>query len=336
MMRFIVHGAGAIGSILGACLAKSGYKAVLIGREAHVNRINQSGLKIITKDGGFTVSLPAVTHPSELEYQYQPGDVIFLTTKSEDTGEAADCLIRYFPDYTPFFCLQNGVSNEELVSRKFRHVYGGVVFFSGTFLKAGEVAYTRPGRVGLGVYPTGINSAAKTVQEALQESGIPTSLHEHIMSVKWSKLVINLGMAVNAIIGLSGAEALASREPRELIADIAEEGLRVIQAAGNALEDEPGQPPAAERPARLRAMKDSPPDAAAEEMKHRPSAWQDLVLQRGKSEVDFLNGEIVRLGKKLGIPTPLNSLMVRVVKQMAEEKSAPGKYAVAELRKMLE
>ena len=335
-MRFIIYGAGAIGSILGAYLARSNYNIVLVGRESHINRISQAGLKIITKEGRFKVTaseLNVISQASQIEYQ--PGDILLLTTKSQDTEEAAKSLIQYLPNNTPFFCLQNGVSNENIVSRTFNMVYGGVLYFSGTYLRPGEIAYTRPGRVGIGLYPLGIDSTAKVVQEAIRKSGIPTFVSGHIMALKWGKLVINLGMAVNAVADLSGEEALASREAREFIADITEEGLKVIQAAGIPLEEQSGHPPVTERPAILRAIEETSLPYQPEEMKHRPSTWQDIAQGRGKAEVDFLNGEIVKLGEKLGILTPLNSLMVRVVKQMAQEKTPPGKYTIAKLRKMV-
>lgn len=333
-MRLIIYGAGAIGSLFGAYLARAGNNMVLIGREAHVNQISRAGLKIVKSEGSFVISLPAVTRPSDIEYQ--PGDIIFLTTKSEDTEEAAATMAKHAPRDIPFFCFQNGVRNEETVSRNFTNVYGGVLFFSGTYLKPGEIAYTQGERVGLGVYPYGINDTTQRVHEILKAAGFHAFLHQSIIAVKWSKLVINLGMAVNAITGLSGAEGMASKECREFIADLTDEGVKVMQAAGIEFADEPGQPPASERGARLRAMSDSIPDPSIpEEMKHRPSTWQDIALKRGKTEVDFINGEVVELGKKLGIAAPLNSLLLRVVKEMTKEGAPPGKYSIADLKGML-
>ena len=332
-MRFIIYGAGAIGSLFGAYLARAGQNTVLIGRQEHVNEINRAGLCIVTADGSFTVSVPAVTQPAEIEYQ--AGDIIFLTTKSQDTQDAANVLAKYAPKDMVIFCFQNGIRNEEIASRHFGNVYGGVIFFSGTYLGPGEIAHTRVDRVGLGVYPSGINDTAKSVHEVLKSAGFQAFLHQSIMRVKWSKLVANLGMAVNAITGLSGQEVIAFKETREFIADVTDEGIKVMQAAGITFEDEPGQPPAVERGARLRAMTDSAPPSIPEPMKHRPSTWQDLTLKRGKSEVDFINGEVVELGKKLGIKTPLNSLLLRVVKEMTQARIPAGKYSIADLKRML-
>jgi 2-dehydropantoate 2-reductase len=334
MVRFIIYGAGAIGSLFGAYLAQTGYNAVLIGREEHAKEINRRGLKIIKPDGSFVISLPAVTSLASIEYE--SGDTVFLTTKSQDTQEATSLLAKYAPPDLPIFCFQNGVRNEEITSQRFSHVYGGVVLFSGTYLKPGEIAHTRVGRVGLGLYPSGIDDTARRVHGVLKAAGFQAFLHENIMAVKWSKLVTNLRMAVNALTGLSGEEALANREVREFMADITDEGVKVMLKAGIVFDDEPGKPPTAQSGSRLRAMKDSTANSRApEEMKHRPSAWQDLALKRGKTELDLINGEVVELGKKVKIKTPLNSLLLRLVKEMAQNRIPAGRYNIADLKKML-
>jgi len=333
-VRFIVYGAGAIGSLFGAYLAKTGHNTVLIGRKEHSEEINRSGLKIIKSDTSFVISLPAVTGPAEIEYE--PGDIVFLTTKSQDTEEAAGLLAKYAPGDLPIFCFQNGVRNEETLSRRFSNVYGGVVFFSGTYLKPGEIAHTRVDRVGLGLYPGGVSDTARKVYEVLTAAGFQAFLHENIMAVKWSKLVTNLRMAVNALTGLSGQEGTVSRESREFIADVTDEGVKVMLEAGIVFSDEPGKPSAEESGARLRAMKDFIPNLSTpEEMKHRPSVWQDITLKRGKNELDFINGEVVELGKKLGIKTPLNSLLLNLVKEITEKRLPAGNYTISDLKKML-
>ena len=333
-MRFIIYGAGAIGSLFGAYLSQASYETILIGREEHVKKINESGLKVVKREGSFTTYPQAVTTPADIEYQTD--DILFLTTKSQDTQEAIAELARYAPKGLPIFCFQNGVRNEEIAKQRFSNVYGGVVFFSGTYLGPGEIAHTRVDRVGLGLYSSGIDDTARIAHQALTLSGFKAFLHPSIMGVKWSKLVTNLRMAVNALTGFSGQEALANKESREFIADVLEEGIKVLLQAGIVFEDEPGQIPVTESPSRLRAMEDFTPDKSLpEEMKHRPSVWQDLSLKRGKTELDFITGEVVELGKKLGIPTPLNSLLLKLVKEMAEKRLPPGRYTIADLKRML-
>jgi 2-dehydropantoate 2-reductase len=334
-MRFIIYGAGAIGSLFGAYLARAGNDTVLIGRQSHVEKINRDGLKIVTAGGPFTVPVAAVTDPSKIKSQ--PGDIIFITLKAQDTAVSLDSLSQSFPPDTPVFCFQNGVSTESIVIRKFSRVYGGVVYFSGTYLSPGEVAHTRVDKVGFGVYPQGTDGLTQSIFEVLTQAGFSAFKHASVMSVKWSKLVINLRMPVNAITGLSGAETLREKAALDLIADITEEGWRVIQAAGIEVNSAPGTPAVASYLTGLRpAAEAAPVPEIPEELKHRPSIWQDIILKRGQTEIDFLNGEIINLGRQLNLPTPYNSFIVDVLKDMVLKGDSPGKYTALELRQLFE
>jgi 2-dehydropantoate 2-reductase len=334
-MRFIIYGAGAIGSLFGAYLAQAGYNTILIGRKSHVDKINLNGLQLITAQGHFTIPLAAVTATGEITSQ--PGDIIFITLKAQDTAESLDPLSKSFPQDTPVFCFQNGIRTESIVRRKFTRVYGGVVFFSGTYLNPGEVVHTRVDQVGFGVYPQGLDDTTGSIYDVLNKAGFSAFQHDCIMSVKWSKLVINLRMAVNAITGLSGAGTMNDKAARTLIADITEEGLHVIKAAGIALNSAPGNPSMDQYLAGLSpAVEALPVSEIPEELKHRPSIWQDITLKRGETEIDFLNGEIIALGRQVNLSTPYNSFIVKVLKDMVRSGKTPGKYSALELRRMFE
>lgn len=115
-MRYIIYGAGGIGSIMGGHLARTGHDSVLIGRPGHVAAVNANGLKLITPTGTHVVPIPAVTGPGELSFT--PDDVILLCVKGQDTEDAMRDLNACVDDM-PVFCFQNGVRNEEIVSRYF-------------------------------------------------------------------------------------------------------------------------------------------------------------------------------------------------------------------------
>ncbi|UCD56178.1 MAG: hypothetical protein JSV16_10075 [Candidatus Hydrogenedentota bacterium] len=120
------------------------------------------------------------------------------------------------------------------------------------------------------------------------------------------------------------------------MADILEEALRVVEAEGIEFLPLAGHQPPEKMIESLRRPGDRNFEVPRDEhMMLRPSTWQDLYLKRGRTEVEYLNGEIVRLGQKHGIATPLNSLMLRVVERMAREKVGPGAYTVGQLREML-
>jgi 2-dehydropantoate 2-reductase len=126
-----------------------------------------------------------------------------------------------------------------------------------------------------------------------------------------------------------------------LLADVREEGLHVLDAAGIAVEPPPGEA----SPIRIREFNEKskapPPDAEAllnlpESERTYPSMWQDLELDRRTSEADYLNGVIVALGRKLGIPTPYNSALLDIINRMFAEVERPGIYTPAELRRLIE
>jgi 2-dehydropantoate 2-reductase len=136
--------------------------------------------------------------------------------------------------------------------------------------------------------------------------------------------------------GLSSHEARAYMEPRLWMADVYEEGARVLQAAGVQYEGPPGMGPIDDRIRELRDPNFQPSVPEEEELKGRASLWQDLYHQRGEVEADYFNGEIVRLGQQHDIPTPYNSLSVELIKEMAAARERPGKYTIKQLREILQ
>jgi 2-dehydropantoate 2-reductase len=119
------------------------------------------------------------------------------------------------------------------------------------------------------------------------------------------------------------------------MAEVYEEGARVLQAAGIQYEGPPGMGPIEERIRELRDAKFQPGVPAEDELKGRASLWQDLYHRRGEVEADYFNGEIERLGRQHNVPTPYNSLSVELIKAMAAARELPGKYTIAQLRELI-
>jgi 2-dehydropantoate 2-reductase len=121
-VRFVIHGAGAVGGVVGAQLARNGHEVLLIARGPHLDRIRSTGLRIETPAGGETLRIPAVGHPSDAGLG--EGDVVLLAVKSQDTVDALDALRGATDRSLPIVCLQNGVDNERQALRRFADVYG--------------------------------------------------------------------------------------------------------------------------------------------------------------------------------------------------------------------
>jgi len=332
-MRIIVYGAGAIGSIIGGYLHNCGQETLLICSEAHAKAISQGGLKITGVQGDHVIKVPAVSDVEQIEFRED--DVVFLTMKTYDTeaavgklGDAASHLIAV--------CFQNSVRNEEFAATRFGRVYGGIAFFGAKYLEPGKVVHTAENSLGIGAYPKGLDSTVDTISAPLTRAGFAVTPYPNIMAVKWSKLFRNLNNALFAITGMPVLGGIKYEESRFMMADILEEALHVVQKEGVEILPLAGQQPPDQMIDSLRRPGDRSFDVPDdEETMLRPSTWQDLYLKRGRTEVEYLNGEIVRLGQKQKTPTPLNSLMVRVVSEMASKGVQPGAYTVSRLRAMV-
>ncbi len=339
-MRFIIHGAGSVGSLIGGCLAESGADVVLIARPAHAAAINHSGLLIKSRAGDRVVkNLRAVAHPREIAPS--AGDVIILTVKSSQTAASVQSLRETFPEETPVVCMQNGVRNEETAAGRFLRVYGGMLGISATFLEPGMVAHTRGDLLSIGNYPLGCDNMGEQIAARLEKAGFRTMTHESIMAVKWSKLILNLNNATFAIIDKHLQLGLVTPAISRFMADVQEEGLRALDLAGISLEDPNNPYDLKKQLDELRSVVEDPEKICAEanspmEFRTYPSTWMDLKLKRGETEAGYFNGEIMLLGEKYGFPTPYNSTLFIIVGTMAAKKAQPGLYTIEELATLVE
>ncbi len=339
-MRFIIHGAGAVGSLIGGWLAESGAEVVLVARQAHASAIKQRGLLIKSGDGDRLVdNLEAATHPSEIAPR--TGDVILLTVKTQQTAASVQSLREAFPENTPVVCMQNSVRNEEIAAGRFLRVYGGMAGISATFLEPGVIAHTRSHLLSIGNYPFGCDECGLEIAGQLEKAGFKVTAHESIMAVKWSKLILNLNNATLAIIDKHLQLGMVMPAIARFTADVQEEGLHALEVAGIALEDPDNPYDLKQHLADLRSVIEDPEKIHEEanspvEFRTYPSTWVDLKQKRGETEAGYFNGEIILLGEKYNLPTPYNSTLFDVVETMAAEGAQPGLYTIEELADLVE
>jgi 2-dehydropantoate 2-reductase len=339
-MRFIIHGAGAIGSTIGGVLAEHGEEVVLIAREAHATAINTNGLLIRSRRGDQRIRrITAVTTPAEITPQAD--DVLMLTVKSGQTSESVQHLREVFPEDTPVLCMQNGVRNEEAAAHRFLHVYGAMAGISATFLAPGAISHTRSQLLSIGNYPLGCDNFALQLADRLRNAGFEMTTHDSIMAVKWSKLILNLNNATFAILDKHLQLGLVTPEIANFMADVMEEGLHVLRGAGIPLVDPKNPYDLNKQIEELRSVAADPEKIQAEEtspveLRTYPSTWMDLKQKRGETEASYFNGEILLLGEKYGVPTPYNSTLFNIVETMAGEGIAPGLYSLDELIELVE
>lgn len=298
-MRFIIYGVGAIGGTFAAALAKAGHEVVGIARGKMLEAIRRNGgLTFRTVGGTHFVTFDVVSEPSEITFR--PDDAIFLCMKGQDTAEALEALRAAGVTTQAVVCAQNGVNNERAALRLFPNVYGLTVMLPADYLVAGEVAcYGTPkyGICDLGRYPQGLDDNVAQVAAALDSANFLAVPMEHVMNSKHGKLIENLGNVVEAALGHGNKSSTVMKA-------VQDEAKAVYRASGIEWIDIGGHPPR-----RAGVMEMGPVDGA-----HRTggSSTQSLKRGTGSIETDYLNGEIVLLGRLIGVPTPYNAALVAV------------------------
>jgi 2-dehydropantoate 2-reductase len=316
-MRFVVHGAGAVGGVLGGLLHEAGHDVVLVARGDHLAAIRDRGLRVASPAGVRDVPVPAVSSPGEVDWR--SGDVVVLAVKSDATPSALPALAAAAPPETPLVCLQNGVANEPAALRWFAPVYGVCVMMPAAHLEPGVVEQhcaPTPGILDLGRFPTGVDDRASAVAAAFRAAGFVSEPRPDIMRWKYRKLLLNLGNAVEAVCGQdAGAEELAELVRRE--------GEEVLATAGIDLVSEQ-----VDEERRAGILQFGLIDGRA---RGGGSSWQSLARRTGTIEADYLNGEIVQLGRLHGMLTPANELLRRRANQLAAAGEPPASVPAAEL-----
>jgi 2-dehydropantoate 2-reductase len=314
-MKFVVYGVGAVGGVIAAKLALSGAEVVGIARGPQLEALRKTGLNLRTPEGETLVRFGAAADPEEI--RFSPDDVVILATKTQDSPLALQRLRAAGVTSQAIVCAQNGVTNERFALRRFPNVYAMTVILPATFVTAGEVAaFGTPhaGILDLGRYPTGADATAETIAAALRQAGFASEVDTAAMEAKYGKLLMNLANIIEA--------ALAPGEHAPLVAAARAEAEAVYKAAGityrNVGENDP----------RRQALLQTQPVAGADRI--GSSTKQSLVRHTGSIETDFLNGEIVLLGRLNDVPTPVNAYFSALAQRLVGEKLRPGAVSAAE------
>ncbi len=311
-MRFVILGAGAIGGVVGARLHQAGYEVLLIARGAHYHELAAHGLTLETPLERVTLAIPVV--PSPAEVGFADDDIVLLATKSQDTERALLALTLSAPRETPIVCLQNGVENERVALRYFARVYGAVVMAPTAHLVPGVVlAYGTEltGAIDIGCYPEGVDQLCTAVCAALHAARFSSLQREEIMSFKYAKLLANLANVVEAICGPQAPVAAG------LVERAREEGRKVLRATEIQFEVQDVAD------VRWRWERWGVGEIAGHP-RGGGSTWQSIVRGAARVETDYLNGEIVLLGRLVGLPTPVNELLQELGRETVRDLHAPG------------
>ena len=291
-LKVAVMGAGAVGCYYGGMLARAGHHVTLIARPQHVEAVERNGLRMQTTTFDEHVRLAASTDASAA----QGADLVLFCVKSLDTESAGIELRPYLSPGVLLLTLQNGVDNADRLRTVLpQHTVAAAVVYVATEM-AGPGHVKHHGRGELVIEPS---SHSETVSQALIAAGVPTDISGNVRGELWAKLILNCAYnAVSAIAQLPYGKTVAGEGVKDVMRDVVAECLAVAKADGVQV--------AGDVDAAIRKIADTMPTQFS-------STAQDLA--RGKrSEIDYLNGLIVRRGEALGIPTPSNRVLWALVK----------------------
>jgi len=293
-MKVAVMGAGAVGCYYGGMLARAGYEVVLIARPQHVDAIVRGGLRMETMSFDERVQLTASTDPSAV----QGAKLVLFCVKSTDTESAGALILPHLALNALVLCLQNGVDNADRLRTVLPQcaVAAAVVYVATEMVSPGHVKHH--GRGELVIEPS---SASEAVARALIAADVPTEISNNVRGALWAKLILNCAYnTVSAITQLPYGKTVAGEGIKDVMRDVVAECLAVAQAEGVQVAGD------------VHAAVDK---LAASMPSQFSSTAQDLA--RGKrSEIDYLNGLIVRRGEALGVATPANRVLWALVKLM--------------------
>lgn len=311
MSRYIIIGAGAVGASLAAQFALSEIDYVLVGRGAQIRHIKQHGLTFRRPDGVRQIELSAfdLEEPPEL----RKDDILLLTVKSQDAASALafwswrDVAGSRLPASLslPIVTFQNGLATEAAALRTFANVYGASILTPALFTRTGTVAVAGDPQLGIatvGRFPVGRDALSDQIAEDLTKAGYLAEATSDIRRWKAAKLLHNVRNALELFDG----------EPdlREDIGTaLVNEATQALQAAGYSLASP------SERRIDISNWRVAPGSGVSP---GQQSTWQSFT-RGASSEVDFLNGEIVLLGRLHGVATPYNEAVQRLAGQLAEK-----------------
>jgi 2-dehydropantoate 2-reductase len=306
-MKIGIVGSGAMGSLFGGRLSLSGCEVVLhdIFRE-HVETVNAEGLAMEdAATGEMTLARPrASTDPGAID----GADVLIIFVKSTATEEAAAQFVPHAGRGTIVLTLQNGLGNEEILKRHFgaERTAAGVTSQGATFLGPGRIRHAGRGPTHI-CMSDGKNEKLSRLCGALTAAGFETHVSSDVTSLVWSKLVINVGInALTAITSQPNGRLLDSEDTKAIMADLVAEAVAVARARGIALTH--GDPLAVVY------------EVARKTGANRSSMLQDFDRQRA-SEIEVMNGAIVREAAATGTPVPVNATITRLIRALEKARA---------------
>ncbi len=298
-MKIVIVGPGAMGCLFAAFLSKSKEEIWLFDKcEERAAKINKGDISVEGVSGNWKIKTKATVNVKDIGQ----ADLIIICVKSYDTKEAVTKVKSLIHDSTQILTLQNGIGNIEIISEIVGSdkVIGGVTNLGATLLDVGSVRHAGKGETIIGRLDGTIPVQLRWIRELFNKVGLETKISRDIKGLLWSKLIVNVGInALTAITRLANGKLVEFEGSRRILREAAAEATKVAKRK------------------RIKLIYDDPlakVEAVCEATAGNISSMLQDVLKKKRTEIDFINGVIVRQGQELGIATPVNSLLVDLVK----------------------
>jgi 2-dehydropantoate 2-reductase len=304
-MKIAVIGAGAMGAIFGARFAQAGHDTVLVEVAVPlVDKINADGVTVVRGDEETVTQVPATSDPASVGAV----DLVVFCVKCYHTSSAADAARPLVGAGTVVASLQNGWGNGDVLAAVFppEQIVVGVTYNSGTVLDVGRVAHPGVGPTTVGSYTDGGGGGPERLAGALSDAGLEANVASPIRPEIWKKLILNAAtLPTAALTGMHAGALTAHADMKELVSETAREAVAVARALGYDIDEQ-------ERLDAIHGLLERAGPA-------RGSMLQDFEAGR-RTEIDVINGAVVRAGDESGVPVTINRAFVRLVKAWESQR----------------
>lgn len=298
-MRIAIIGSGAMGSLYGGYLSKGDNEVYLVDIwEEHINRINDKGLIIVEDNIELMTKPRGITDSKGIG----PMDLVIVFVKSIHTKNAIENNLSIIGPQTMVLSLQNGYGNNDDISQYVQksNIILGTTSHGATMLEPGKIKHAGKGKTYIGKLTRGKDENLIKIRDLLNEAGFETVISDNVMELIWSKLLVNVGInALTAILEINNGQLLEWEEGKELLTLAVSEGVRVANGLGLDFNKE--------------EVVSHVMDVARATGENKSSMLQDILNKR-KTEIEKINGAIVKEGEKLGLDTPVNRVLMDMIK----------------------
>jgi len=338
-IKVLTFGAGALGTYIGGSLALAGHQVVFVEQQKVVDELREKGMRLdLTLDSRRNTKDASRLEPSafvivaslEEALRYGPFDVALFALKSFDTLAALGGIKPFADKMPPILCLSNGVSNEPAIAEALgadKVIYGTVTSAIGR-RGAGDIVLEKLRGVGVARG----HPLSEKLNTAMNKAYLNSQLFDHAEGMKWSKMLTNLiANPTSAILDITAAEVFANKDLYKVEIDMLKECIAVMEAQGFEVVDLPGMPVRALVFATKLPLWLSKPflgrAAGAGRGAKMPSFHIDLHSGRGRSEVEYLHGAVVRAGERQNVPTPVNKVLTETMMALTNKEIPLNEFA---------